>query len=105
MPTSSTRSPGGGGGRTSTTGGPFVRRLFHVEQAGQAVARRSTWNSTTGSDVQEPHISGVALDEGAAGLDVLAHERGEELVGAGRVVQGHLQQHALGRVHRGAPQL
>src|SRR3712207_6631216 len=33
------------------------------------------------SDVQEAHVLGVALDEGATGVHVLAHEHAEELVG------------------------
>src|SRR5438309_2228481 len=39
------------------------------------------------SNVEEADVLGVAGDEGAAGLDVLAHQDTEQLVGRGRVVQ------------------
>ena len=34
------------------------------------------------SDVEEANVLGVLLDEVPAGLDVLAHQRGEDLVGS-----------------------
>src|ERR1700753_459179 len=57
------------------------------------------------SDVEEPDVLGVALDERSPRLDVLTHQHAEQLVGLGRVVQGHLEQHPVGRVHGGFPQL
>src|SRR4051812_29352632 len=57
------------------------------------------------SDVEEADILGVALDEGAPGLDVLAHQHREEVVGEGRVVQGDLTQHTVVDIHGGDPQL
>jgi hypothetical protein len=55
--------------------------------------------------VEEADVLGVALDERAALLDVLAHEHAEQLVGRGCVVDRGLQQHPALRVHRGLPQL
>src|ERR1700744_6683727 len=57
------------------------------------------------SDVEEPDVLGVALDERSPRLDVLTHQHAEQLGGLGRVVQGHLEQHPVGRVHGGFPQL
>ena len=42
--------------------------------------------SASRSDVQEPDVLGVAGDERAARLDVLAHQHAEQLVGLSRVV-------------------
>src|SRR5579875_1596710 len=49
------------------------------------------------SDVEEPDVLGVALDERAPRLDVLTHQHGEHLVGLGRVVHRHLGQDPAGR--------
>src|SRR6476469_5839988 len=57
------------------------------------------------SDVEEADVLRVLLDEAAARLDVLAHQRGERLVRGGRVLEGHLEQRAGLRVHRGLPEL
>jgi hypothetical protein len=38
------------------------------------------------SDVEEPHVAGVGLDEVLAALDVVAHEDREDLVGDGRLL-------------------
>src|SRR2546423_13451275 len=57
------------------------------------------------SDVEEPHVLGVALDEGPPGLHVLAHEHAEQLVCLRRVVERDLQQHPVRGVHGGVPQL
>src|SRR5665811_859250 len=56
-------------------------------------------------DIEEPHVAGVALDEAAPALDVLAHEDREDLVCGRGVVQGDLKKDAVVRVHRGLPQL
>src|ERR1700742_687567 len=53
----------------------------------------------------ERRDAGVLLDELAARLDLVAHELREELVGAGRVVQGDLGERRRGRVHRGLREL
>src|SRR5699024_8084969 len=55
--------------------------------------------------VQEPHVLGVAGDEAAARLHILAHEDAEQLIRRGRVVEGDLPEHTHLRVHRGLPQL
>src|SRR5579883_1056138 len=57
------------------------------------------------SDVEEPHVLGVGLDEVAAEVDVLAHEHRADLVGDGRRLHRDLKERALGRVHRRLPQL
>src|SRR5690606_41807211 len=47
----------------------------------------------------------VALDELAARLDGVAHERRERLVGGGGVLDGDELEHPRGGVHRGGPEL
>jgi hypothetical protein len=44
------------------------------------------------SDVDVARVQRIALDEGAARLDVVAHERGEYLVGGDGIVDLHLEQ-------------
>src|SRR5699024_5065359 len=56
-------------------------------------------------DIQEADVLRVLLDEVAAGLDVLAHQHGENLVRGGGVIHGDLAQRAAVRVHGGVPQL
>src|SRR5215472_10935153 len=95
MSTGSMRScPPSGGSVTSVT---FAIPTYTWKRASIPRASRS--------DVQEPDVLGVAGDERAAGLDVLAHQHTEQLVRLGGVVQGHLQEQAVRRVHRGLPQL
>ena len=50
------------------------------------------------SHVQIGHTQRVVLDELAARLDLVAHEHGENLAGADRILDLHLQQDALGGV-------
>ena len=57
------------------------------------------------SDVEEPHVGGIALDEGAALLDVVAHEDREGLVRVGGLVEGDLLEDPGRGVHGGLPQL
>lgn len=57
------------------------------------------------SDVQEADVLGVALDETAPGLDVLAHQHREDLVRRGRIVDRDLLERAGLGVHRRLPQL
>src|SRR3954453_8970443 len=56
-------------------------------------------------NVEEPDVLGVAGDERAPGLDVLAHQHAEQFVRRRSIIQGDLEQHPLLRVHRGVPQL
>src|SRR3954447_3649620 len=116
MPIGSMRSPGG---VTSTTGPERSLRSYcarsycardDVTGRGVAVLNAGTCAAAgrgdqeahpTGSDVQEPDVLGVALDERATTLHVLAHQHAEQLVGDGGVVQGDAQQDAPLRVHRG----
>src|SRR5580693_6297393 len=95
MSTGSVRSypPSCGASVTSVT---FAIPYSKMKPAGPCAGR---------SDIQEPDVPGVAGDERAARLDVLAHQHAEQLVGLGRVVEGHLEQDPPGRVHRGLPQL
>src|SRR5215831_19986433 len=104
MSTGSVRSPppGGAPASTSVTCWPFS---CLYRQNGWPPAGPSAGHGRPGSDVEEPDVLGVALDEGAACLHVLAHQHAEQLVGLGRVVQRDLQQHPPRRVHRGLPQL
>src|ERR1051326_7058371 len=62
-------------------------------------------SAETDSDVEEADVLGVALDELAPSLDVLAHEDREQVVGLGGVVQGDLAEDAVLLVHRGDAQL
>src|SRR6478735_4381515 len=57
------------------------------------------------SDIEEPHVLRVALDERATGLDVLTHEDREDLVGRRGLVERDLQQRAVLGRHRRLPQL
>src|SRR5215472_8005745 len=66
--------------------------------------KRASIPRASRSDVQEPDVLRVAGDERAAGLDVLAHQHAEQLVGLGGVVERHLEQDPLRRVHRRLPQ-
>src|SRR5690625_3126589 len=62
------------------------------------------WTSSL-SDIEETHVSGVALDESTARFDVLTHQNGEDFVGGCRIVHRYLHQGAAIRVHCGVPQL
>src|ERR1035441_5637418 len=55
--------------------------------------------------VEVLYIQRVLFDELAPGLDILAHERGEDLFALDGVFQPHLQQRALLRIHRRVRQL
>ena len=57
------------------------------------------------SGIDETCVMGVALDEQAAGLDLVAHQHGEGLIGLGRVLDVDLLQDAVLRIHGGLPQL
>ena len=50
-------------------------------------------------------VSGILLDELAARLNVVTHQHGEDFVGLGGVLDGHLLQQAVFGVHGGFPQL
>src|SRR5674536_373904 len=99
MPIGSIRSPGGVV-RSTTRGRPFLSfdRYWYGEKPPLAAF-------VAGSDVQEAHVLCVALDERPPGLDVLAHQDAEQLVGERRIVESDLEQDAGGRVHGGVPQL
>ena len=56
------------------------------------------------SDVEEAHVGGVALDERAASIDVVAHEDREGLVGVCGLVEGDLLEDSALRIHGGFPQ-
>src|SRR5919199_1802273 len=57
------------------------------------------------SSIQVLHLSGVLFDESLARLDLVAHERREELVCDRRGVHRDLQKRPVVRVHRRIPQL
>src|ERR1700733_15697439 len=111
MSTGAVRScPPSGGPITSVTSQPLVQKDQTSSSERIRVSRESFGYSPSGLpgnrlDVQEPHILRVPGNKGAAGLDVLTHEHAEQLVGLRRVVQGYLEQHPAGRVHRRLPQL
>ncbi len=53
------------------------------------------------SDVEEPDVLGVALDELLARSDIVAHQRGEDLLRQRRIFQFDLDQVPQSRIHRG----
>ena len=55
-------------------------------------------------DIQVLHVEGVVFDELAARLDLVAHQRGEHQVGFRVILGAHLEQRALGGIHRRFPQ-
>src|SRR5699024_5827798 len=57
------------------------------------------------SDVEEADVLGVLLDEPPTGLDVVAHQHGEDGVRVGGLVDRDLLQGAGVGVHRGGLQL
>src|SRR3982751_2296523 len=52
------------------------------------------------SDIEDPHVLRVLLDELAPGLDLVAHQLREDLVRERRVLDLDPDKHALRRVHR-----
>ena len=50
-------------------------------------------------------VAGIPLDEVAARLDLVAHQHREHLVGSGGVLDGHLLEDAVRRVHGRLAQL
>ena len=57
------------------------------------------------SDVEIADVEGVLFDEITARLDVVPHQHAKNLIGGRGVFHGHPEQHALGRVHSGFPQV
>src|SRR6185312_6142427 len=55
--------------------------------------------------VQVANVQRVLLNERSPGLDLVAHEDGEDGVGVDVVLDLHAQQAALGGVHGGFPEL
>src|SRR5581483_2620794 len=81
-----------------------------------SIAPRLCWPSGTSAvlpqvgnskplEVQEPRVRGVFLDERAAGVDVVAHQAGRDVVGDGDVLHRDLEERTVARVHGGGPQL
>src|SRR3954468_1634716 len=56
-------------------------------------------SGSTTSDIQELHVLRVLLDEQAAGLDLVAHQRREDKVGGGGVLDVDTDEESLRRVH------
>src|SRR3954469_2228262 len=56
-------------------------------------------------NIKEAHVFGVAGDEAAPRLDVLAHQNREQLIRRGSIIQSDLTQDSHRRIHRGLPQL
>src|ERR1700722_16018705 len=57
------------------------------------------------SEVEEPDVLGVHLDELASQVHVLAHQDRADLVGQRRLLHPDLQQRAAAGVHGGVPEL
>src|SRR5579875_739333 len=87
MSTGSTRSS------ESSPGGSVVSVIY----SSLAISR--------GSDVKEANILRVAGDKAPPGVDVLAHQDGEQLVSRGGVIEGDPPQHPDRGIHCGFPQL
>src|SRR3954466_13423002 len=64
-----------------------------------------TSSARSASDIQVRHQAGVALDEVAARLDLVAHEHREDPVGAGSVVDAHAGEGAVAGIHGRLAQL
>src|SRR5262249_35521754 len=80
---------------------PRVWEVLSPPYRGPGVVPRTKHSS----DIQEPHVLGVAGDKGPSGFNVFPHKHAEQLVCLRGVVQCHLEQHAPRRVHRGVPEL
>ena len=97
-------------GRPARSGcGPVggARRSVDVVSHGRVSCRYGVGRGAPdGSDVEEADVLGVALDEGAAALDVLAHQHGRTsrrpAAASSRVTCSRIR--VVG-VHRGLPQL
>ena len=50
-------------------------------------------------------VCGVALDKFATRTDVVTHQHGEDIVGFGGILDGHLLEHTRFRTHGGFPKL
>src|SRR4051794_41545263 len=85
------------GGRSRWSGGRPLQ--------GPAASLRMAGGRGPLSDVEEADVLGVAGDEAAAGVDVLAPEEGEQLVGGRGVLQGGLPEGPGLRGYPGLPQL
>ena len=64
---------------------------------------RIAWRTYLHIEVAD--VEGVVFDEAAAGFDVVAHEDGEDLVGADGVVEDDFEHLAVGGVHGGVEEL
>src|SRR6202012_2738970 len=108
MSTGSVRSCPGDGTPSVVTSVTF-KSLFSAGRPDESPGRRARDPGPAGpgyrSDVEEPDVLGVALDERTPGLDVFTHQHAEQLVRLGRVIQRHLKEPPVGRVHGGFPQL
>src|SRR5580704_16694174 len=100
-PAGGSSPPGGAGGGALPAPPPALTRPFpRVDCRGI-----STYFRSGSSDVEEPHVLGVRLDEVAAQLDVVTHQDGADLVGQRGLFHVDLQQRALRRIHRRVAQL
>src|SRR6478609_10493273 len=80
--------------------------LFRSVMLCPLIARdRAAGRSGGPLDVEEPDILRVLLDELPPRLHVFAHERREDRVGRGGVVDRDLAERARRGIHRGLPQL
>src|SRR5512144_206316 len=57
------------------------------------------------SDIEEPHLLRVLLDELATRLDLVAHQHREDFVRSLGVFHGHQHERARHGVHGGLPEL
>src|ERR1700744_3524666 len=98
MSTGSVRSCPGDGTPSVVTSVTFKSLLFsaggRMDPSGHRSRDPGPESPGYRSDVEEPDVLGVALDERAPGLDVFTHQHAEQLVGLGRVVHRHLAPHA-----------
>src|SRR5258706_5448381 len=95
--------------RPTTPKKPRRKRKAEREGTGLPVAlghletgerRKASTRSTV-----EPRDQGVLLDEQPPGLDVVAHQLGEDFVGGDPVFDLHFEQPPGLRIHRGLPKL
>src|SRR5579864_5524591 len=82
----------------------YLQELVHIfSRYGVTISR--TTSTYTRSHIQVCDFQRVLLDELAARFHLVAHERGEHVVGAAGVVDLHFQQATGLHVHGGLPEL
>src|SRR5262245_48711954 len=75
-------------------------KLERISCSSSRPSMRPEPSGSVTSDIQEPHVPRVLLDERAPWLDLVAHECRARPVGGGRVLDLDANESAIGRIHR-----